>query len=259
MDRINKTLQNEAGHDESGEGALIGQGRSVLRLYKPAATPNHMLHASKCTATPMAESLPTFDPEARRRKAEQAATAAAAAAAAQPVDKAAPMSAAPMQYTDEGTVDWGNMWQSFCVLAIEGGPAHRDTLLKPETGIDIHSQGYRTAQDEIIRGIYLVSGLKARPHSPGWIAVQCDNTNMAEWLATAGLQENVEVKAEGGVLLVPCGEHYTLKGEIKNVITVVAKTTHYWADHIPNEVKTTMAIEDRLNSLGRRIKSLFGK
>ena len=204
----------------------------------------------------MADSLPTFDPEARRRKAEQAV----AAAAAQPAEnKAAPMASAPMQYTDDGTVDWGNMWQSFCVLAIEGGPAHRDTLLKPETDIDINSEGYRTAQDEIIRGIYLVSGLKARPHSPGWIAVQCDNDNMAQWLSTAGIQENVEVKSQGNVLLVPCGAHYTVKGEIKNVITVVAKTTHYWADHIPNEVKTTMAIEDRLNRLGRRIKSLFGR
>jgi len=32
---------------------------------------------------------------------------------------------------------------------------------------------------------------------------------------------------------VPVGEWQDVKKEIKNVITVVAKTTHYWADHLP--------------------------
>jgi hypothetical protein len=58
---------------------------------------------------------------------------------------------------------------------------------------------------------------------------------------------------------VPCGEKFSLKGEIKNVVTVVAKTTHYWADHIPDEVKTTMKIEEGLSQLGKRIKKLFRK
>ena len=30
-----------------------------------------------------------------------------------PNDPAAPMAAAPMRYTEDGAVDWGNMWDSF--------------------------------------------------------------------------------------------------------------------------------------------------
>ena len=198
----------------------------------------------------MTDPFPEFDPEVRKRKAE---------AATQAADKAAPMAAAPMKFGDDGSVAWDEMWDSFCVLAKEGGPAHRPTLLEPETNSDITTQGYKSAQQEIIRGIYLVSGLKAQAHAPGWVAVQCHSEGMAQWLAEAGLQENVQVRTEGNRLLVPCGEHFGLKGEIKNVVTVVAKTTHYWADHIPDEVKTTMKIEERLNDLGKRVKKLFGR
>jgi hypothetical protein len=199
----------------------------------------------------MADPLPEFDPEDRKRKAE-AATAAAA-------NKAAPMASAPMKFNDDGSVAWGEMWDSFCVLAKEGGPAHRATLLKAEENSDVNSPSYQTAQQEIIRGVYLVSGLRAYPDKPGWIAINCTSEGMAAWLAEAGAQENVQVHNEGNRLLVPCGEKFGLKGEIKNVVTVVAKTTHYWADHIPDEVKTTMKIEEGLSALGRRIKKLLGR
>jgi hypothetical protein len=190
-----------------------------------------------------ANSLPNFDAEERKRKAAMAA----------------PMSSAPMKYNDDGSVAWDEMWDSFCVLAQDGGPAHRATMLSPEENSDPHSAGYQFALDEIMRGVYLVSGLKARADKTGWVAVECASASMATWLANAGIQENVDVRAEGNLLLVPCGEHYALKGEVKNVITVVAKTTHYWADHIPDAVKTTMAFEDLIGNLGRRIKKLFGK
>ena len=154
---------------------------------------------------------------------------------------------------------WDDMWDSFCVLAKEGGPAHRATLLGPDETSDVNSPEYKFAQQEIIRGIFLVSGLKAQADKPGWIAVECQSEGMAAWLAEAGIQENVQVRAEGNRLLVPCGQHYGIKGEIKNVVTVVAKTTHYWADHVPNEVKTTMKIEEQLSNFGKWIKKLFGR
>jgi hypothetical protein len=34
------------------------------------------------------------------------------------------MSSAPLRYRADGSVDWGNMWDSFCELAREGGPPH---------------------------------------------------------------------------------------------------------------------------------------
>jgi sirohydrochlorin cobaltochelatase len=166
-----------------------------------------------------------------------------------PTDRSAPMAPAPMRYDDDGSVAWGEMWDSFCVLALDGGPRHRGTLLRGESDADPASEGYRYATAEIARGIKLVSGLAAAPAAPGWLAVDCYSPGMARWLAEAIVEENVEARAEGAHLLVPVGASYTLKGEIKNVITAVAKTTHYWHEHVPAEVKQTLELQARLGSV----------
>jgi sirohydrochlorin cobaltochelatase len=54
---------------------------------------------------------------------------------------------------------------------------------------------------------------------------------------------------------VPVGDYFTLKGEIKNVITAVAKTTHYWQEHLSPEVKQTLAWQERLKALKTQIKN----
>ncbi len=175
-----------------------------------------------------------FDAEQKRRKAELAQ----------------PMSSAPMKYDAQGAVAWGDMWDSFCALASAGGPAHRPSMLEPEEAADPADPAYAAAAAEIIRGVYLVSGLRARPDAPGWIAIDCKDASMAAWLAEQGVSENVRMRARGEHLLAPCGARYTLKGEIKNVITVVAKTTHYWQDHIALEVKNTLALEGLIGKIG---------
>jgi sirohydrochlorin cobaltochelatase len=43
--------------------------------------------------------------------------------------------------------------------------------------------------------------------------------------------ENVSVRCEGAELELPAGPFYRLEKEIKNVITVMAKTCHYWFGH----------------------------
>ncbi|HEY1012928.1 MAG TPA: hypothetical protein VGE07_09525, partial [Herpetosiphonaceae bacterium] len=65
------------------------------------------------------------------------------------IDKKAPMASAPMRYAEDGSVDWGNMWDSFCALALEGGPPHRATLLDAPSDIDPADPAYQAAQDEI--------------------------------------------------------------------------------------------------------------
>jgi sirohydrochlorin cobaltochelatase len=55
---------------------------------------------------------------------------------------------------------------------------------------------------------------------------------MALWLLRAIVVENVTVRREDNVLWFPAGPHFRLEREIKNVVTVVAKTTHYWQEHI---------------------------
>jgi len=173
-----------------------------------------------------------------------------------PPDPRAPMAAAPLKYAPDGSVDWGNMWDSFCALAQTGGPPHRATLLHaPDpAAVDPTTVPYQAAAAEIIRGIRAVSGLSATLDQPGWIGVQCHSAAQARWLADAILNENVEAQARGDLLLVPVAAGFTTKGEIKNVITVVAKTTHYWLDHLPSEVKQVLGVQLYLQRLGTHLK-----
>jgi len=175
------------------------------------------------------------------------------------LDKRAPMAAAPIKYQPDGSVDWGDMWDSFCVLACEGGPPHRGTMLQAQTDADISSAGYCFAVEEICRGIDAVSGLRAVSADPGWIAVACRSAGMARWLAEAIQAENVAARAEHTRLLLPVGDYFTLKGEIKNVITAVAKTTHYWGDHVPAEVKQTLELQAQLERLRARVLGWVGR
>lgn len=165
-------------------------------------------------------------------------------------DPRAPMASAPMRYLPDGQVDWGNMWESFCGLARDGGPPHRGTLLTASAGEDVATERYQATAAELIRGIAAVSGLRATHGEPGWLAVSCPSAAMAAWLAEAILAENVAARACGAQLLVPVAAHYTLKGEIKNVITAVAKTTHYWHAHLPAEARDALAAQALLRNLG---------
>ena len=171
------------------------------------------------------------------------------------LNRAAPMPSAPMRYGDDGSVQWDDMWDTFCELAQTGGPPHRAELLLAQVQVDVTRPSYQVAASEIVRGVQLVSGLRAWQHSPGWIALQCESPAHAHWLCEAGMAENVQTRAVGDVLLLPCGEHYALTGEIKNVVTVVAKTTHYWREHLMSEVKSALAVEQFF----ARVGALFGR
>ena len=166
-----------------------------------------------------------------------------------PTDKRAPMASAPMKYREDGEVDWGNMWDTFCVLAVEGGPPHRDSMLHGQEDADPNSPGYEYAAQEIIRGIHEVSQLHARLDKTGWLAIPTQSAAYAKWVAEAICEENVEARSEKAILFVPVGDYFTLKGEIKNVITAVAKTTHYWIDHVPPDVKRTLALQAQLSNV----------
>ena len=147
----------------------------------------------------------------------------------------APMSAAPLCYTDDGEVAWDQMWTNFCDLAAIGGPPHRGTLLKPASPSEVRSDpdAYAQVVAEIERGISLVTGLTTS-HSaiPGWVGVQCEDEMMASWLQQAILAENVSVRRDESRLYLPAGPTFQLKAEIKNVITAIAKTHHYWQEHL---------------------------
>jgi hypothetical protein len=150
-----------------------------------------------------------------------------------PEDRAAPMTAAPFVWRQDGRPDWGSMWTSFCDLALHGGPPHRGAAqalrgARPD-GADAASDPAIVA--EIRRGIWETTGLFSEPLTPGWIAVSCESRAMAEWLGAAIVLENVEARVEADRVLVPAGPRFRLEDEVKSVVTVVAKTHHYGAVH----------------------------
>ena len=147
----------------------------------------------------------------------------------------APMGSADLKYGADGQVAWNEIWQSFCDLAMAGGPPHKGRLLRPATPDEIAAQPERAADvdREICRGITLATGLPSDPsEEPGWIHVGCDSDGMAAWLLRAITMENVSARADGAVLDLPSGPGYRLEKEIKNVVTVAAKTCHYWSGHM---------------------------
>jgi sirohydrochlorin cobaltochelatase len=144
----------------------------------------------------------------------------------------APMSSAPFVWRDDGRPDWGGMWTSFCELALFGGPPQRgpDSALRAPAGDAVDSD--REMLVEMRRGIWETTGLYAESTAPGWLTVTCDSAEMAAWMAEAIGLENVAANADEDRLLLPAGPDYRLKDEVKSIITVVAKTHHYWQAHV---------------------------
>lgn len=157
------------------------------------------------------------------------------------VVSAAPMGAAPLVYDADGQVAWEQIWgkddpsSPFCELALAGGPPHRGTLLEPVNPADVQADwaGYGRVLAELTRGIQMTTGLRTHlSQALGWIGVECHSEAMALWLLRAILVENVSVRREGELLYLPAGPAFRLEYEIKNVITALAKTHHYWQEHL---------------------------
>lgn len=145
------------------------------------------------------------------------------------------MGSAGLKFGRDGKVAWDEIWGSFCDLAMAGGPPHKGSLLEPgsEAEIEKEPRRYREVVEEICRGIRMVTEVAVEPSPvPGWVRLDCDGAHMAGWLVRAIAMENVSAWAEGTVLELPAGPSYRLEKEIKNVITVIAKTCHYFVDHM---------------------------
>ena len=147
----------------------------------------------------------------------------------------APMRSAGLKYAPDGRVAWDEMWGSFCDLAMAGGPPHKGALLEaaPRAAVEAAPERYDEVVEEICRGVTMVTDLGAYPAPiPGWIHVDCFSEAMAGWLVRAIVMENVSARTEGLKLALPAGPDYRLEKEIKNVVTVIAKTCHYWTGHM---------------------------
>ncbi len=147
-----------------------------------------------------------------------------------------PMRSAGLKYGSDGKVAWNEIWGSFCDLAMAGGPPHKGTLLEPGRAGDIDREPDRHAEvaEEICRGVMMTTLLDTNV-SPvaGWVRVSCLSEAMTGWLLRAIVMENVAARGEGVWLDLPAAPHFRLEKEIKNVVTVIAKTSHYWLEHMP--------------------------
>jgi hypothetical protein len=155
-----------------------------------------------------------------------------------------PMRSAGLKYNAEGQVAWDQIWGSFCDLAMAGGPPHKGALLEHGSAdaIDADFARYDEVVEEICRGIRMATGLRAYPSpTPGWVCVTCFSDGMAGWLLRAIVMENVDARRRGAVLELPAAPHFRLDREIKNVITVIAKTCHYWLGHMPAKQRHAIA------------------
>ena len=154
------------------------------------------------------------------------------------------MGSAGLKYGLDGKVAWNEMWATFCDLAMAGGPPHKGMLLEPAstTEIDGSPERYASVVAEICRGITMVTDLDAeRSTNPGWVRVECLTRAMAAWLVRAISMENVAVRADGLMLELPAGPRYRIDKEIKNVVTAIAKTTHYWQSHMSIRQRSEIA------------------
>ena len=141
------------------------------------------------------------------------------------------MSSAPFLWRADGRPDWSGMWTTFCELALYGGPPQRgpESALRAPAGRLASSDVEMLA--EMRRGIWETTGLYAESAEPGWLAVTCESPTMAAWMCAAIILENVTARVDDDRLLLPAGPGYTLEDEVKSIITVVAKTHHYWSAH----------------------------
>ena len=144
----------------------------------------------------------------------------------------AAMASAPFRRRPDGWPDWGAMWTTFCDLALHGGPPHRgpgQALHGPEGSAPATPPEILA---ELGRGIRETTGLEAEPAGAGWIAVACESPRMAAWLCASIILENVDARLDGARLLLPAGPDFVLEDQVKSIVTVLAKTHHYWREHL---------------------------
>lgn len=148
------------------------------------------------------------------------------------------MGSAKLRYDSQGRVVWGEIWTTFCHLALAGGPPHRGRLLGAVTEQEVRQapEQYAVVVAELQRALGLCVELPLISMlQPGWIGLQCDSPATAAWLVRAIVAENVIARNEGAVLLVPAGPQFRVEKELKNVVVAVAKTCHYLLDHLEPE------------------------
>ena len=236
VEQVSSIRARRVGHRIYGEMSLVvDEQLSFVESHTIAENVRRVLHQTEPHLNDMSIHL---DPAYKHQVAEQAFSGLIDILPPryqETLPDAKPMGAAGLKFADDGAVAWNEIWTDFCDLALAGGPPHRGSLLEPVNPAEIEANpdAYQQTLQEMERGLSMVTGLPViESETPGWIGLQCDSEEMALWLLRAIIVENVMVRREGQTLFFPAGSNFRLEKEIKNVITVVAKTNHYWQEHI---------------------------
>lgn len=149
----------------------------------------------------------------------------------------ASMGSAGLRYDSAGKVVWGEIWTTFCHLALAGGPPHRGRFLGAVSVEESQRdpKQYQAVVTELTRALRLCVDLPLVAAPPGWIGLRCESAAIAAWLVRAIIAENVMARNEYEILFVPAGPDFRIEKEIKNVVLAVAKTCHYLFDHLEPE------------------------
>jgi sirohydrochlorin cobaltochelatase len=150
------------------------------------------------------------------------------------------MGSAKMRYDAQGRVAWGEIWTTFCHLALAGGPPHRGRLLMPVTQAEVEAspEAQQVVVAEMERALRLTVDLPlVAERRPGWFGLRCDDGAMAVWLTRAVMAENVFARREGELLFVPVGPSFRIEKEVKNVVVSLAKSCHYLLGHVDDDAR----------------------
>lgn len=152
------------------------------------------------------------------------------------------MGSAKIRYDAQGRVAWGEIWTTFCHLALAGGPPHRGRLLEPVTQAEVEaaSEAQQVVVAELERALRLTVDLPlVAERRPGWVGLRCDDGAMAAWLTRAVMAENVFARRERELLFVPVGPSFRIEKEVKNVVVSLAKSCHYLLGHVDDDARPT--------------------
>ena len=181
-------------------------------------------------------------------------------------DPAEAMSSAPFVWREDGRPDWARMWTTFCELALYGGPPHRGPEQRAAGAERRGGRGSDAAMlAEMRRGIWETTGLYAESGAAG--LARRHVRHRPRWPPGCARPSSSRMSTRGSTrigLLVPAGPDYQLKDEVKSIITVVAKTHHYWQAHVADSGArarqrsglTGRALSIPLHGLRSRVRSV---
>lgn len=147
-----------------------------------------------------------------------------------------PMASAPFVYDEQGRIAWDKMWESYCYLAKDGGPAHRGEAQKIEK-VDrdmlsvAKNSNFSKISEEALRGVSLILPYPIKIDNKGWLIISLVSENVAKWFCEVINEENVVCEQHEKDIYLPLNDTFDIDHDVKSIITVAGKAHHYWTKH----------------------------